>query len=161
MSQILGPFWGPKPAFLGLFLGPFFGPIFEHFFDHFWGPFWDQIGQRSGEDGPKRATKSFKDPKSCICKNLNKNIGFLRFLVSRGLPREAPEAHEGSQEAPKELQDLENKGSKNEPEKYQFLDQFLAHFGSHFGARMGSKICPKLVLFWDPFLDQFLLILRF
>ena len=83
------------------------------------------------------------------------------FLGSRGLPREAPEAHEGSQEAPKELQDLKNKGSKNEPEKYQFLDQLWAYFGSHSGARMGSKIGSKLVLFWGPFLDQFLLILRF
>ena len=83
------------------------------------------------------------------------------FLGSRGLPREAPQAHEGSQEAPKELQDLKNKWSKNEPEKYQFLDQFGAHFGSHFGARMGSKISPKLLFFWGLSLDQFLLILRF
>ena len=83
------------------------------------------------------------------------------FLRSRGLPRKAPETHEGSQEAPKELQDLKNKGSKNEPEKYQFLDQLWAYCGSHSGARMGFKIGPKLVLFWGPFLDQFLLIFRF
>ena len=138
-------FWTNLFTFLGALLGPF------------WGPFWDQIGPRRGQDGPKRASKT---QKSTFAKTL-KTICFLRFLGSRGLPREAPEAHEGSQEAPKELQDLKNKGSKNEPEKYQFLDQFWAHFGSHSGARMGSKIGPKLVLFWGPFLDQFLLILRF
>ena len=102
-----------------------------------------------------------KEPKRCISKNLKKQLVFLMFLGSRGLPREAPEAHDGSQEAPKELQDLKTKGSKKEPEIYQFFDQFWAHFGSHFGARMGSKIGPKLVLFWGPFLDKFLLILRF
>ncbi len=31
------------------------------------------------EDGPKRATKSFKDPKSCICKNLKKLLFFAGF----------------------------------------------------------------------------------
>ena len=77
-------------------------------------------------------------------------------LGSRGLPREAPEAHEGSQEAPKELQDLKNKGSKKEPKIYQFFDEFCAHFGSHFGARMGSKIGPKLVC-WGPFFDPLFL----
>ena len=38
--------------FFGRVLGPF------------WGPFWDQIGPRSSQDGPKRAIKSFKDPKT-------------------------------------------------------------------------------------------------
>ena len=102
-----------------------------------------------GPRGPPRASKT-QNP--AFAKTLKNNL-FLRFLGSRGLPREAPEAHEGSQEAPKELQDLKNKGSKNEPEKYQFLDQFWAHFGSHFGVRIGSKIGPKLVLFWGPFLE--------
>ena len=78
---------------------------------------------------------------------------------SRGIPREAPHAHEGSQEAPKERQDLKNKGSKNDPEK-QFSDICLPILGA-IGVRMGSKMGPKLVLFWGPFLDQFLLILRF
>ena len=72
------------------------------------------------------------------------------FLGSRGLPRETPQAHEGSQEAP-----------KPKPEKYKFCDLFWPHFGSHAGARMGSKMDPKLVLFWGPVLDQFLLFLRF
>ena len=71
------------------------------------------------------------------------------FLESRGLPREAPEAHEGSQEAPKELQDLKNKGSKNEPEKYQFLDQFWAHFGSFWGQN-GLQNLSKTCSFLGP-----------
>ena len=64
---------------------------------------------------------------------------------SRGIPREAPHAHEGSQEAPKERQDLKNKGSKNDPEK-QFSDICLPILGA-MGVRMGSKMGPKLVLF--------------
>jgi hypothetical protein len=71
-------------------------------------------------------------------------------LGSRGLPTEAPEFHEGSQEAHKELQNLKNKASKNEPQNYDLFDQFLAHFGIHFGAKMSAKISPKLV----PFLES-------
>ena len=97
-----------------------------------------------GEDGPKRATKSFKDPTSCICKNLKNQYVFSKKNGSRGLPREAPQAHEGSQEAPKERQDLKNKGSKNEPEKYEFLDIFLPILG----AILGPEWAPEWVQSW-------------
>ena len=135
-------YWTSFWTLFGTHLGPF------------WGPFWDQIGPRRGEDRPQRATKSFPDPKSCICKNIQKQ-SFSKFLGSRGLPREAPEAHEGSQEAPKELQDLKNKGSKNEPEK----NHFLTNFGPILEAILGSEWAPKLVpncfffgaCFWTSF----------
>ena len=58
--------------FLGLFFEALFGHRLEHFWGQFWGPFWDQIGPRRGQDEPKRAIKSFKDPKAYICKNLQK-----------------------------------------------------------------------------------------
>ena len=61
------------------------------------------------------------------------------FLGSRGLPREPQEAQEGSQEAPKELQNLQKKGSKNRPQKSQVLDQFWVHFGAHFGTQKWTK----------------------
>ena len=78
----------------------------------FWGPFWDQIGPRRGEDGPKRATKSLKDLKSCIFKKCSFPIVKPYFLGSRGFPREPREAQEGPQEALKEPQNLDKKLSK-------------------------------------------------
>ena len=74
-------FW----AFLGTILGPILGP--------------DR--PKRGQDEPKRAIRSFKEPKSCIFKNLEKPAVFSVF-GSRGLPREPQEAREGSQETPKE-----------------------------------------------------------
>ena len=78
---------GPQNSILGVISGVIFLTSFWILFGPllgpFWGPFWDQIGPRRGEDGPKRATKSFKDPKSCICKNLQ-NIKFSKvFGVQR------------------------------------------------------------------------------
>ena len=71
---------GPQTGFLLLFFGSFlltsFWTLFGPLWGPFWGPFWDQIGPRRGQDGPKRATKSFKDLKSCICKKLKKLYSF-------------------------------------------------------------------------------------
>ena len=44
-----------------------------------------------------------------------KNFQFFNVFGSRGLPREPQEAQEGSQEAPKELQNPQKKGSKIGP----------------------------------------------
>jgi hypothetical protein len=129
----------------------------DHFLSTFWTTFGAILGTILGPDRPKKGPRwaqeghqELERPKILHLQKPSKTIGFSRFLGSRGLPREAPEAHEGSQEAPKELQDLKNKGSKNEPEKCQFLEQFWAHFGGNFGARMGSRIGSKLVLFLGP-----------
>ena len=77
-GPICGPFREPKSALLGSFLGSFFGtlfgPLLDHFWAPFWGPFWHQIGPRRAPDVPKRAIKSFKDPKSYIFKNLKKLV---------------------------------------------------------------------------------------
>ena len=124
---------------MGSFFGSLFGHLLDHFWRPFWGPFWDQIGPRRGQDEPKRAIKSFKDPKSNLFKNIKNPSVFLMFLGSRGLPREPQEAQEGSQEAPKELQNLPKKGSKNRPQKSQVLDQFWLHFGAHFGTQKWTK----------------------
>ena len=43
---------------------------------------------------------------------------FLKVSGSIGLPKQLQEAQEGSQEAPKELQNLKKKGSKNGPKNY-------------------------------------------
>jgi hypothetical protein len=62
--------------------------------------------------GPSRAPKSQKAASS---KTLKNNWFFKVFGVQRP-PREPQEAQEGSQEAPKELQNLKKKGSKNGPQ---------------------------------------------
>ena len=66
---------------LGFFVflrGQVFGQFgqFRHLLDKFsnnwwtnFGPVLDQIGPSRGQDGPKRAIKSFKDPKRCISTN--------------------------------------------------------------------------------------------
>ena len=95
-KTILSPFWDHFGAqnwhFSGSFLRSCFGPVFGHFLDQFWSHFRDHFGTRSAQEGakmsPKRSIRSFKDPKRCICKNLKKQLFFLRFLGSRGLPRE-------------------------------------------------------------------------
>ena len=92
---------------------------------------------------PKRTTKSIKDPKSYIFKNLKKPLVFFRFLGPRIFPKEPQEAQKGSQEAPKELQNLQKKGSKNRPQKSQVLERFWVHFGIHFGAQKWTKNEPK------------------
>ena len=130
----------------------------------FWDPFWDQIGPRRGQDGPKRAIKSFKDPKSCICKNLKKHSVFKVFGVQRppkralGGPRRLPR---GTQRAPKPnkkgIQKWTTKLSifgqvlkpfwgsflgqnwlqnvtKNELKNGKILEPFWGDFGVHFGA---------------------------
>ena len=75
-----GPILRPPNSILGVIFGVIFWTSFWKLFglllEPFWGAFWEQIGPRRGEDGPKRATKSFKDPKSCICKNLKKHSVF-------------------------------------------------------------------------------------
>ena len=72
------------------------------------------------------------------------------FLGSRGLPREPQEAQEGSQEAPKELQSFNKKGSKNRPKIYQILDHFWLHFGAHSGTQKWSKREPKMGPLLEP-----------
>ena len=85
-----GAILGPKTGIFGVMFGSIFSINLLAFFGQllgpFWGPFWDQIGPRRGEDGPKRATKSFKDPKSCICKTL-KNLLFFKVFGVQGPPK--------------------------------------------------------------------------
>ena len=52
------------------------------------------------QDEPKRAIRSFKDPKTAFSKPL-KNIGFLHVFGSRGFPRETQEAQKAPKRHPK------------------------------------------------------------
>ena len=123
----------------------------DHFLITFWTTFGPILGPILGPDRPKtaqdelkKAIKRFTEPKLCNSKNLEKTICFLRFLGSRGFPREPQEDQEGSQEAPKELQSFNKKSSKNRPKIYQILNHFWLHFGIHSGTQKCSKRGPKM-----------------
>ena len=75
--------------------------LFEHFWEQFWGPILGPDRPKRGQDEPKRAIRSFKEPNAAFSKTL-KNLQFFSVFGSRGLPREPQEAREGSQETPKE-----------------------------------------------------------
>ena len=75
-------------------------PLFrKHVETHFEAHFGIRAAQE-GQDEPKRAIRSFKEPKTFIFKNLKKPIGFLKVFGYRGLSRKPQEAQDGSQKTP-------------------------------------------------------------
>ena len=126
--QFWVPKWGPK-------IGTF-GIIFEViFWNTFWSPFGPLLGSVLGSiwapDRPKKGARCAQEghqelqrPKKLHFQKPQKTFSIFRFLGSRGLPREPRGAQEGSQEAPKELQKLQKKGSKNRPQKSQVWERF-------------------------------------
>ena len=91
---------------MGTVLGPILGP--------------DR--PKRGQDEPKRAIRSFKEPKSCISKSL-KNPQFFIVFGSRGSqenlkrPEKAPKRH--PKRHPKVVQNLVKKWPKSEPKNEQ------------------------------------------
>ena len=92
---------------MGTILGPILGP--------------DR--PKRGQDEPKRAIRSFKEPKSCIFKNLKKPLVFLVFLDPEASqenlkrPEKAPKRH--PKRHPKVVQNLVKKWLKSEPKNEQ------------------------------------------
>ena len=126
-------FWSIFGPLLGAILGPILGP--------------DR--PKREQDEPKRAIRSFKDPKSFIFKNLEKPLVFLGFWVqrppkraSRG-PRRLPR---GTQRAPKP----QKKGSKNEPKNKAPVENALSR-RSRFWPILGPILGPKIGLFLGSF----------
>ena len=70
-----------------------------------------------GPRGPSRASK-YQKPVA----NTLKNMQFLNAFGVHGLPRQPGKAQEGSQEAPKELQHLQNKNIKWTPKHMYLFD---------------------------------------
>ena len=136
-------YWTSFWTLFGTHLGPF------------WGPFWDQIGPRRGEDRPQRATKSFPDPKSCICKNIKKQFVFLGLWGPEASqerlqrPMKAPKRH------PKSSKTSKTKDPKMNPKNINLL----TNFGPILEAILGPEWAPKLVpncfffgaCFWTSF----------
>ena len=127
----------------------------DHFWGHFGAPFWDQIGPGRRQDGTKRAIESFKDPKSCNYKNLEKPVVFSgfwgpeAFQESLRRPKKSPKRHLKSSKTQPKTE------SKNGPQNYQILDQFWDHFGVHFGAKNCSKRVPKMGPVLEAILEPF------
>ena len=87
---------------------------------------------------PREPLGAAKSQKTAFSKPL-KNTWFLYVFGSRGLPREPQEAQEGSQEAPKELQNLKKNIEKIDDKNESPLENAL------------SRRSPKPQL-WLPFL---------
>ena len=96
-----------------------------------------QIGPRRGQDGLKRAIKSFKDPKICFCKNLKKPSVFQGFW-GPGTSRE-------SLRKPKKATKRHPKSSKTQQKKKPKMDHKIINFWMHFGAILGGILGSKLV----------------
>jgi len=103
---------------------------------------------QEGQDEPKRAIRSFKEPKTFIFKNLKKPIGFLKVFGYRGLSRKPQEAEEGSQKAPKKSKTPKNRNPKLRP-------KIIKKIGTNFGAHSETQAQPKKTkagpIFGTPF----------
>ena len=91
---------------------------------------------KRGQDEPKRAIRSFKEPKTFIFKNLKKPIGFLKVFGYRGLSRKPQEAQDGSQKAPKKSKTPKNRNPKLRP-------KIIKKIGTNFGAHSETQAQPK------------------
>ena len=91
---------------------------------------------QEGQDEPKRAIRSFKEPKTFIFKNLKKPIGFLKVFGYRGLSRKPQEAEEGSQKAPKKSKTPKNRNPKLRP-------KIIKNIGTNFGAHSETQAQQK------------------
>ena len=95
------PIFEPKVAlFLTCFIKLVFTTFSKKVETHFGTHFGIRVDQE-GQDHPKRAIRSFKEPKTFIFKNLKKPMCFLKVFGYRGLSRKPQEAEEGSQKSPK------------------------------------------------------------
>ena len=95
---------------LHIFFTTFSKKVETHFGTHFG----IRVAQE-GQDEPKRAIRSFKEPKTFIFKNHKKPTGFLKVFGYRGLSRKPQEAEEGSQKAPKKSKTPKNRNPKSNP----------------------------------------------
>ena len=84
---------------------------------------------------PREPSGASKSQKAAFSKTLKSNVFFFLSFGSKGLPREPQEAQEGSQEAPKEIQDPKKKRSK--------IDQKINKFWTNFGFQKSFKNTPK------------------
>ena len=142
---------------------PIFPSIFAHFFKHVLHIFFTTFSKKvethfgthfgirvaqEGQDEPKRAIRSFKEPKTFIFKNHKKPIGFLKVFGYRGLSRKPQEAEEGSQKAPKKSKTPKNRNPKSNP---KIIKNWEPIFGAHSENQAQPKSARKKLDFGTPF----------
>ena len=130
---------------------PIFPSIFAHFFKHVLHIFFTTFSKKvettfgthfgirvaqEGQDEPKRAIRSFKEPKTFIYKNLKTTIGFLKVFGYGGLSRKPQEAQDGSQKAPKKSKTPKNRNPNLRP-------KITKKIGTLFGAHSETQAQPK------------------
>ena len=99
-QRFLKPIFKPKIAlYLTCFIKCVFTTFSKNVETHFGTHFGIRVGQE-GQDEPRRAIRSFKEPKTFIFKNLKKPMCFLKVFGYRGLSRKPQEAQDGSQKIP-------------------------------------------------------------
>ena len=114
--------------------------------DDFLGCFWDKFGDRfgrkqirpgRGQDGPMRAIKSFKAPKSCMLKQKPETTdSFRRFVGSGDLTGEPSEAQK---RFPRDTQRVPKLWKRNSKLTSLFFAKYERILGAvHFGARILS-----------------------
>ena len=94
---------------------------------------------------PKEPSGASKKQKTACSKTL-KNHWSLKVFGYRDLSREPQEAQEGSQKAPKEIQDHKKRDPKLDPK----IIKFWTNFGAHFGTQKQSRKKQKWTPFWGP-----------
>ena len=148
---ILAKFGGHCGDQNSLIFGNCWGPVFDHVLVTCWAMFGPILGPILGVDRPKKGARwaqeghqELQRAKKQHFQKPKKTLGFSMFLGSRGLPREPQEAQECYQEAPKELQNLKKKRSKNRSTNYQILNKSWNTFGTHFETQNCSKIISKM-----------------
>ena len=109
----------------------------DHFWANFGAYFWDQMGLRGAKMGSKRPIKSFKVPKTCICKNHKNPLLFHGVWGAKAVqdslerPKKAPKRHLKS-----------SKGFKKVDPK---MEPILATFWISFGLILGSILKQKTI----------------
>ena len=87
---------------------------------------------------PKEPSGASKKQKTACSKTLKNHLS-LKVFGYRDLSREPQEAQEGSQKAPKEIQDHKKRDPKLDPK----IIKFWTNFGAHFGTQKQSKKTPQ------------------
>ena len=112
----LRPLFSPPSLhiFVNMFYTCFFTTFSKKVETHFGTHFGIRVAQE-GQDEPKRAIRSFKEPKTFIFKNLKKTLGFLKVFGYRGFSRKPQEAQDGSQKTPNKSKTPKNRNPKLRP----------------------------------------------
>ena len=123
--RLLEPIFAPKFALvLNMFYTFFFTTFSKNVETHFGTHFGIRVAQE-GQDEPKRAIRSFKEPKTFIFKNLKKTNVFLKgFWLQRPLKT----ASRGRRRLPKVTQKIQDPKNRNP----KLIPKIIKKIGTNF-----------------------------